>query len=419
MNNKTCLFLCGVIGLMPIISGCRRAAAPSAPAAASSTPPGAVAVSDVAVSDPLFKDRLRGIYDGTTRWRWAARTFSASLDVPPPLNARTDVELDFAVPAELITAVHEVNVLFKVNGQIVGKRHYAAQSRHMERFPVPGAALQRNPALVEVAVDRWGTDRATGRDIGLLAVGLALKHPDSTVLEHDSATELARRGYVELLQRRKMQMTDTQQTEMMKLFHEIPVWSKMWFHNVPIAKNPLDLWMMQQIMYEIQPEFVIETGTWMGGSALYWAHTLNGLGLVKSQVFTCDLGDFTATASKHPLWERYVHFWKGSSTDPAIVGEMARQVKGHRTFVTLDSDHSKAHVLDELRLYGPMVSPGSYLVVEDTHMDGVPTAPDSGPGPMAAVLEFLKEGGSRDFEQDQSREAFVMTFNPGGWLRRK
>jgi cephalosporin hydroxylase len=173
------------------------------------------------------------------------------------------------------------------------------------------------------------------------------------------------------------------------------------------------------IMYEVQPEFVVETGTFKGGSALYWAHTLNGMGLEKSQVLTCDLGDFTATAAQHPLWKKYVHFWKGSSTDPAIAGAIAKQVAGHRTIVTLDSDHSQAHVLDELRLYAPLVSRGSYLVAEDTHMDGVPTAPDSGPGPMAAVLEFLKTGGSKDFEQDLSREAFIMTFNPGGWLRRK
>jgi cephalosporin hydroxylase len=72
-----------------------------------------------------------------------------------------------------------------------------------------------------------------------------------------------------------------------------------------------------------------------------------------------------------------------------------------------------------MRAYAPMVAPGSYLVVEDTHMDGVPTDPNFGPGPLAAVLQYLKEGGSKEFEQDFSREAFVMTFNPGGWLKRK
>lgn len=95
------------------------------------------------------------------------------------------------------------------------------------------------------------------------------------------------------------------------------------------------------------------------------------------------------------------------------------KVKGRKTLVALDSDHRRDHVLNELHAYSPMVTPGSYLVVEDTHMDGVPTQPDFGPGPMAAVLQFLKDEGGKQFEQDLAREALVMTFNPGGWLRRK
>ncbi len=77
------------------------------------------------------------------------------------------------------------------------------------------------------------------------------------------------------------------------------------------------------------------------------------------------------------------------------------------------------HVLNELHAYAPMVPRGSYLIVEDTHMDGVPTAPDFGPGPMAAVQQFLSEEQGKSFEQDFSREALIMTFNPGGWLKRK
>ncbi|MDP8982944.1 MAG: cephalosporin hydroxylase family protein [Acidobacteriota bacterium] len=77
------------------------------------------------------------------------------------------------------------------------------------------------------------------------------------------------------------------------------------FQNVPIIKNPLDLWMLQQIAYEVQPDFVVETGTWYGGSALYWAHTLNGMGLEKARVLTVDIQDFTNQgASAHPLWKK-------------------------------------------------------------------------------------------------------------------
>ncbi len=250
-----------------------------------------------------------------------------SLDVPPPFDQPTELEIDFQVPSELINVVHNVTVTARVNGVQVNK--------------------------------------------------------------------------------------------MMKLYHELPIWRSMWFQNVPIEKNPLDLWMMQQIIYETQPEFVVETGTFRGGSALYWAHTLNGMGLDNSRVITVDIGDYKSTAATHPLWKKYVTFMKGSSTDPGIVAEITKQVKGHRVFVTLDSDHSMQHVLSEIHAYAPLVSRGDYLIVEDTHMDGVPTQPNFGPGPMAAVLQFLKDGGSKDFEQDISREAFVMTFQPGGWLRRK
>jgi cephalosporin hydroxylase len=132
-----------------------------------------------------------------------------------------------------------------------------------------------------------------------------------------------------------------------------------------------------------------------------------------------DIQDLPGTAATNPLWKKYVTFMKGSSTATEVVSEIAQRVKGHTVLVTLDSDHSAEHVLAEIRAYAPMVNRGSYLVVEDTHMDGVPTAPTFGPGPLAAVLQFMKEGGKKDFEQDFSREAFVMTFNPGGWLRRK
>jgi cephalosporin hydroxylase len=327
--------------------------------------------------------------------------------------------LDFNAPDELMRVVKDVTVTARVNGQSVGSKKYTASGRYYEEFPVPAALLKKSPAEVEFELDHAAKDPGNGRDIGLIVVSVALKHPESTVVDHDSATTLARAGYLQMLQERKAKLPIEKQNELMKLFHELPVWSHMWFENVPIEKSPLDLWMMQQIIYETRPDFIIETGTFRGGSALYWAYTLNGMGLENSCVFTADIQDLTATAATNPLWKKYVTFFKGSSTAPEIVADIAQRVKGRKVLVTLDSDHSASHVLAEMKAYGPMVSRGSYLVVEDTHMDGVPTAPDFGPGPMTAVLEFLKEGGSKDFTQDLSREAFIMTFNPGGWLKRK
>ena len=84
--------------------------------------------------------------------------------------------------------------------------------------------------------------------------------------------------------------------------------------------------------------------------------------------------------------------------------------------VDLDSNHSKQHVLEEMRAYAPMITIGNYLIVEDTNINGHPVLPEFGPGPMEAVEEFLKE--NHDFVPDPSREKFLVTFNPGGYLRK-
>jgi cephalosporin hydroxylase len=84
--------------------------------------------------------------------------------------------------------------------------------------------------------------------------------------------------------------------------------------------------------------------------------------------------------------------------------------------VVLDSDHHRDHVYKELQLYSPLVSPGCYLVVEDTHFNGHPILTGFGPGPFEAVQDFLKD--HADFAPDSRRERFLMTFNPGGYLKR-
>ena len=85
--------------------------------------------------------------------------------------------------------------------------------------------------------------------------------------------------------------------------------------------------------------------------------------------------------------------------------------------VTLDSDHSRDHVLEELRIYSKLVTPGCYLIVEDSNINGHPVLPDFGPGPMEALEDFLAEDSS--FVVDRSREKFLLSFNPRGCLRKK
>lgn len=183
-----------------------------------------------------------------------------------------------------------------------------------------------------------------------------------------------------------------------------------WF-GVPIQKNPMDLLVYEQIVYDVKPDVVVECGTYRGGSALFLAHMMDALG--KGRVITIDIEKYP-NLPQHPR----ISYLLGSSTAPEIVERVKTSVKpGEIVMVLLDSDHTMQHVLNELRLYHPLVTPGSYLVVEDTHMNGHPILPKSGPGPMEAAEQFLKE--NSDFAVDATRERLMLTFNPRGYLKRK
>ena len=90
--------------------------------------------------------------------------------------------------------------------------------------------------------------------------------------------------------------------------------------------------------------------------------------------------------------------------------------KQHKVMVILDSDHSEKHVARELEIYSQLVSPGCYLIVEDTNVNGHPVFPNHGPGPMEAVEKFLQA--RQDFTVDRDMEKFYLTFNPKGYLKK-
>jgi len=182
-----------------------------------------------------------------------------------------------------------------------------------------------------------------------------------------------------------------------------------WF-GVPVQKCPLDLWVFQEILFETRPDVVVETGTYKGGSAYFFASMFDLMG--RGRVITIDLQDQPGKP-RHPR----IEYLLGSSTSEEIVRQVRERLQpGERVMVALDSDHAMAHVLEELRLYSGLVTPGNYLVVEDTHFNGHPILARFGPGPMEAVRQFLEQ--NPEFEADRSREKFGLTFNPNGWLRR-
>jgi cephalosporin hydroxylase len=184
-----------------------------------------------------------------------------------------------------------------------------------------------------------------------------------------------------------------------------------YWRGARVIKCPLDLWVYQEIIAELQPDLIIETGTMYGGSAYYLASILDIVG--HGEVLTIDINH----RGGRPQHER-ITYLTGSSTAEDVVVEARRRARGKATvMVLLDSNHNADHVLDELRAYHTLVTTGSYLVVEDTNINGHPVEPDFGPGPMEALQTFLQE--NDDFEVDSAREKFLVTFNPSGWLRRK
>jgi cephalosporin hydroxylase len=179
--------------------------------------------------------------------------------------------------------------------------------------------------------------------------------------------------------------------------------------GVTCLKVPLDLWAYQEILFEVRPNLVVETGTHLGGSALFLAHMLDLIG--SGEIVSIDILDRRGRPQHARL--RYV---TGSSSDASLVRGLLGSRPEERRLVVLDSDHSREHVTNELELFAPWVSVGSYLIVEDTNVNGHPVLPSHGPGPSEAVADFLAR--HPEFEADRSREKFLLTYNPGGYLKR-
>jgi len=187
-------------------------------------------------------------------------------------------------------------------------------------------------------------------------------------------------------------------------------WKNTFWLGTAVQKCPLDLWVYQELIVELRPELILETGTCAGGSALFLASMCDLVG--RGEVVTVDI-DPRPGRPAHPR----ITYLTGSSVDEAILAELRARVRGKSPVIAiLDSDHSREHVAAELSAYAPLVTAGSYLVVEDTNINGHPVLPEFGPGPREAVDAFLATNSA--FEIDERREKFLMTFNPHGFLRK-
>lgn len=197
----------------------------------------------------------------------------------------------------------------------------------------------------------------------------------------------------------------------------------------PIIQYPQDMIAMQEIIWEIQPDLIIETGIAHGGSLVFYASLLeliSACGGGEGQVLGIDIEirpHNRAAIEAHAMNKR-ITMIEGSSTDPRIVEQAHKIARDkERVLVCLDSMHTHAHVLAELKAYAPLVTPGSYCVVFDTVIEDMPDDffPDrpwgKGNNPKTAVWEYLKT--HPQFEIDRTIEnKLLITVAPDGYLKR-
>jgi len=216
------------------------------------------------------------------------------------------------------------------------------------------------------------------------------------------------------------------------------------FLGFTILEYPNDMWFMQEILTRVIPDYIIETGTFRGGSALYYASLLENIN-PKGKIITVDT-DPQIHKSFHEiktlphlykranyLFDKYITSIKASSIDEKLVTSFKKKTKNKKVLVTLDSCHAYEHVLKELELYAPLVSKGSYLVVFDTCVDKIAEAVRKKQkkevyslvltqdykkigGPGKAVKEFLLK--NKDFQIDPMEKRFFETHLPSGYLKK-
>jgi cephalosporin hydroxylase len=185
----------------------------------------------------------------------------------------------------------------------------------------------------------------------------------------------------------------------------VGAWERMWarlpaWRGVPCQQFTTDLWRYAELMHELRPPWVLECGTANGGPALFLADVAEALccGMVIS---------IDADSRPLPVAHPRLKLLKGDAADPGMPARVEAVTGPARGLVTLDDDHSSAHVLAELELWGPRAA---YLICQDTIMEYLPQYDD---GPHLALAKWLPD--HPEFAPDPDPDP---TNHPGGWLRR-
>jgi cephalosporin hydroxylase len=181
------------------------------------------------------------------------------------------------------------------------------------------------------------------------------------------------------------------------------------YFGIPTIKSPVDFWVYQEILFETRPDYIIEIGNFCGGSTLALAHICDHLG--HGRVIGLDITHeyLTAEAKQHPR----ITFIEGNASEN--FDQVSSLVGDARVMVIEDSEHTYENTLNVLRTYSHLIHSGDYFIVEDSICHhGLDVGPE--PGPYEAIKDFLLE--NPFFEVDSSRESFLITWNPKGYLKR-
>jgi cephalosporin hydroxylase len=187
-------------------------------------------------------------------------------------------------------------------------------------------------------------------------------------------------------------------------------WLGMKWRGITVYKPATDMWIYQELITQLRPDLIIETGTHVGGSALFM-HDIMRLEEIDGLVMTIDIDDHRDKKFKDMCENGYIKFIHGNSVDDLVLDEIHEYINEDcpkTVMVILDSDHTKEHVFRELELYTPFVTVGSALIVEDT---------SNTDGAKEAVEEWHALNLSR-FSPDYMCEKFMLTFNRGGYFER-
>lgn len=207
------------------------------------------------------------------------------------------------------------------------------------------------------------------------------------------------------------------------------VYSFSWMGR-PIIQLPDDVLRIQEALYEVKPDVIVETGVAHGGSLVLYASLFRAMKRGRVIGVDIEIRPHNRKAIEAHETADLITLIEGSSTSPAVLDQVRARIKpGESVMVVLDSNHSRGHVRDELEAYGQMVTPGSYIVATDGIMGNLVGAPRSQPdwatnNPRVAAEEFLRahpefELSPPAFPFNEGTLTHRVTYWPGAWLRRK